>query len=140
MDGSATTRVDYGSEEAAMQAYLRDGERRAAGLGNRGPIRFTAAGELHPDIVDAYWRCGFYVFQGVLKPDELADIERDVRDILDRVPVERGATLDAKGRPALAVGLSKTSPVRGVSPATRVTRRPLRRLSAYMARSAASMT
>jgi hypothetical protein len=102
MDGSATPRVDYGSEEAAMQAYLSDGERRAASLGNRGPIRFAAAGALHPDILDAYWRCGFYVFEGVLKADELADIERDVHDILDRLPAERGAALDAKGRPALA--------------------------------------
>ena len=39
---------DYGPEEAAMQAYLRDGERRAMALGNRGPIRFTPTGELHP--------------------------------------------------------------------------------------------
>ncbi|MFI5002049.1 MAG: phytanoyl-CoA dioxygenase family protein [Reyranellales bacterium] len=97
-----TPTVDYGSEEAAMQAYLRDGERRAYALGNRGPIRFTADGKLHPDILDAYWRCGFYVFEGVLRPDELADIERDFLDIQDRLPVERGAPLDAKGRPALA--------------------------------------
>jgi len=102
MDGSPTTRVDYGSEEAAMQAYLRDGETRAATLGNRGPIRFTADGDLHPDIVEAYWRCGFYVFEGVLEADELLDIERDLHEILDRLPVERGAALDAKGRPALA--------------------------------------
>ena len=54
MDGSPTTRVDYGPEEEAMQAYLREGERRAAALGNRGPIRFTATGTLHPDIVEAY--------------------------------------------------------------------------------------
>ena len=105
MDGSrGTGGVDYGPEEAAMQAYLRDGERRAAGLGNRGPIRFTRSGELHPDIVEAYWRCGFYVFEGVLKADELADIERDLLDILDRLPTERGAALDAKGRPALGAG------------------------------------
>src|SRR6202000_2414529 len=82
---------DYGPEEAAMQAYLHDGERRAAALGNRGPIRFTAAGELHPEIVEAYWRCGFYVFEGVLKADELADIERDLHAIIERLPVERGA-------------------------------------------------
>ena len=100
MDGSTTARVDYGSEEAAMQAYLRDGERRAAALGNRGPIRFTAAGELHPDILEAYGRCGFYVFEGVLKPDELADIERD----LQRHPrppagrARRGARRQAAGR------------------------------------------
>ena len=42
MDGS--TKVDYGAEEAAMQAYLRAGEQRAASLGNRGPIRFTDKG------------------------------------------------------------------------------------------------
>jgi hypothetical protein len=93
MDGSPTTRVDYGSEEAAMQAYLRDGEARAATLGNRGPIRFTGAGELHPDIVEAYWRCGFYVFEGVLEADELLDIERDLHEILDRLPpAGRGLT------------------------------------------------
>ena len=102
MDGSATPRVDYGSEEAAMQAYLSEGEKRAATLGNRGPIRFTDEGELHPDIVEAYWRCGFYVFEDVLKPDELADIERDLHDILERLPVEKGAAVDRKGRPALA--------------------------------------
>jgi hypothetical protein len=93
--------IDYGPEEAAMQAYLKDGERRAYALGNRGPICFTPDGALHPDIVEAYWRCGFYIFEGVLKADELADIERDLHDILDRLPTERGAPLDAKGRPAV---------------------------------------
>ena len=94
--------ITYGSEEAAMQAYLREGEKRAFALGNRGPIRFTDRGELHPDIVEAYWRCGFYIFEGVLKPDELSDIERDLHEIIDRLPVEKGAALDAKGRPALS--------------------------------------
>src|SRR5690349_17542630 len=64
--------VDYGTEEAAMQAYLAEGERRAYAIGNRGPIRFAADGKLHPDILEAYWRCGFYVFEGVLGPAELA--------------------------------------------------------------------
>src|SRR5216684_1739806 len=36
MDGSPTTRVDYGSEEAAMQAYLRNGEARGAALDAKG--------------------------------------------------------------------------------------------------------
>ncbi len=92
---------DYGAEEAAMQAYLREGGEAAYALGNRGPIRFTAEGRIHPDILDAYWRCGFYVFENVLKADELADIEADLKDILDRLPVEKGAPVDAKGRPAL---------------------------------------
>jgi len=96
--------TDYGPEEVAMRAYLRDGEQRAFALGNRGPIRFAADGAVHPEILEAYWRCGFYVFEGVLKADELADIEADVHDILDRLPVEKGATVDARGRPALGVG------------------------------------
>lgn len=99
MDG-----VSYGAEEAAMQAYIREGEKRAFALGNRGPIRFTDTGDLDPDIVEAYWRCGFYVFEGALRPEELADIERDLFDIMDRLPVEKGAEVDRKGRPALALG------------------------------------
>ena len=94
--------TDYGEQEAAMRAYLAEGEQRAFGLCNRGPIRFTADGKLHPDILDAYWRCGFYVFEGVLDADELADLEADLRDILDRLPVRKGAALDRHGRPALA--------------------------------------
>ena len=94
--------VDYGNQEAAMRAYLAEGEQRAFALGNRGPIRFTAEGKVHPDILAAYWRCGFYVFEGVLKADELADIEADIKNILDRLPVRRGAEVDRHGRPALA--------------------------------------
>jgi len=96
--------TDYGPEEAAMQAYLRDGERRAYALGNRGPIRFGADGKLHPEILEAYWRCGFYVFEGVLGQGELADIEADLKSMLDRLPAEQGSDLDAKGRPALNAG------------------------------------
>jgi hypothetical protein len=97
------TRIDYGPEESAMRAYLEAGARRAETLGNRGPIRFTADGTIHADILDAYLQTGFYVFEDVLQPEELADIEADVHDILDRLPVARGAARDAKGRPALAV-------------------------------------
>lgn len=101
--------VDYGPEEAAMRAYFGAGEERAFELGNRGPIRFTPDGKLHPEILDAYWRCGFYVFEGVLKADELADIEADLKNILDRLPVERGSPVDAKGRPALAADCQGTT-------------------------------
>ena len=98
--------VDYGPEEAAMQAYLQAGEARALQLGNRGPLRFTAEGRIHPDILEAYWRCGFYVFEGVLGTEELAEIEADIKtNVLGRLPVARGAAVDAQGRPALAQGL-----------------------------------
>ena len=99
------TRIDYAAEDAAMRDYMAEGENRAYALGNRGPIRFTAEGSIHPDILEAYWRCGFYVFEGVLKPDELADIEADLHDIQARLPVEKGAEVDSLGRPAMGVGL-----------------------------------
>jgi hypothetical protein len=94
--------ADYGPQEAAMRAYCQEGEARAYALGNRGPIRFTDDGKLHPDILDAYWRCGFYVFEGVLGPEELADIEADFLAIREQLPTERGSPVDAHGRPALS--------------------------------------
>lgn len=100
-DTRSHTGVDFGADEAAMQQYQAEGLARAMALGNRGPIRFIGNGALHPDIVEAYWRCGFYVFEGVLKPDELADIEADVNDMRSRFPAQQGLTVDAQGRPAL---------------------------------------
>jgi len=94
--------VDYGAEQAAMDAYLAAGGRRAETLGNRGPIRFDADGRIASDILDAYWRCGFYVFEGVLGAAELAEIEAELTNILDRLPSRQGSPVDAKGRPALS--------------------------------------
>ena len=98
---TTVTGVDYGPDEAAMQAYLREGEARAMALGNRGPIRFDANGGLHPDAAEAFSRCGFYVFEEVLGADELADVEADLLAILDRLPSAKGSPVDAKGRPAI---------------------------------------
>jgi hypothetical protein len=93
--------TDYGDEQDAMAEYRRAGEERAMALGNRGPIRFNADGSLAEDIVEAYWRCGFYVFTGVLGEEELADIETDIANILERSPVTEGARVDLHGRPAI---------------------------------------
>ena len=97
--------VDYGAEEAAMQTYCEAGAKRALALGNRGPVRFDAHGRVHPDILEAYWRCGFYVLEGVLRPAELADLENDVHAMLERLPSERGSPVDHHGRPALGADL-----------------------------------
>jgi hypothetical protein len=94
--------VDYGSEQAAMERYREEGEARAMRLGNRGPVRFDRAGKLDPAILEAYSRCGFYVFEGLLREDELKDIERDVAEIAARAPVTKDAKVDRQGRPALS--------------------------------------
>ena len=92
-----------------MAAYLCDGERRALELGNRGPIRLTADGDLHPEILESYWHHGFYVFEAVVDADELDDLRTDFKEILERLPTSQDSTLDAKGRPALGVGLKAPS-------------------------------
>lgn len=97
--------VDYGEDEAAMEKYRRDGEARALALDNRGPIRYDQSGKLDPAIVESYTRHGFYILEGVLDQDELDEIERDVADLLERVPVTKEAVVDRHGRPALGVGL-----------------------------------
>jgi hypothetical protein len=90
-----------------MAEYSRAGEARARALGNRGPIRLDADGRLAPDILDAYWTHGFYVFEGVAGPEELAELRADVDAILERAPVEPGATVDRNGRPAFGEGVLK---------------------------------
>ena len=62
----------------AMKEYFAKGIERAHALGNRGPIRLGRDGKLHPDILDAYWERGFYVFEGVVGPEELAELRADV--------------------------------------------------------------
>ncbi len=96
--------VDYGEAEADMFRYREAGTARALALDNRGPLRFGPDGSLDPAILDSYWRHGFYVFEGVLGPEELAEIERDLVDLLDRAPVSPGAETDRHGRPAFDHG------------------------------------
>ncbi len=86
---------------AEMAEYLRHGEARAAALGNRGPVRRTADGRLHPDILAAFDVHGFYVFEGVVDEQELAELRAGAEDMISRAPVRRGEKVDALGRPAL---------------------------------------
>ena len=85
---------------ASMAAYQADGVARARLLGNRGPVRLGADGKLHPSILDAYWEHGFYIFEGVIGDQELAELQTDVNFLLEHAPTGKEAALDAKGRPA----------------------------------------
>ena len=96
---------NFGSEEEAMQAYFAAGKSRAAALNNRGPLRFTANGDLHPEIVDEYLKTGFYIFEGVLRPEELAELKSEVLEMIDRLPAHPGSATDLSGRPALGADL-----------------------------------
>lgn len=93
-------------EARALAEYARAGEREAHLLGNRGPLRLTDDGKLPREIADAYWRCGFYVFEGALQAGELEDLRSDMEDAIARAPFTKDAAVDARGRPALGADLA----------------------------------
>ncbi|MGB0997172.1 MAG: hypothetical protein ACPGXJ_02755, partial [Pseudomonadales bacterium] len=71
------------SEYTSTQTdYVNEGVQRAQELGNRGPVRFDAAGNLHPDILEAYWRTGFYVFENLVDQAEIQLLRNEIDDLL----------------------------------------------------------
>lgn len=91
----------YGEHADAMREYLRNGERKALRLNNRGPIRFAKNGDLAADILDAYSKYGFYVFEGVIADEELNDIKQDLETMRKTFPTEPNGKLTKDGKPAL---------------------------------------
>ena len=104
---SMTNTLTAEAHNASMQDYVRVGTESALALGNRGPIRFDASGKLAADILDAYWRHGFYVFEGMIEAAEIELLRRDYAGIIDRAPIDNDADVDAKGRPALGVDMAR---------------------------------
>ncbi len=90
-----------------MIDYINKGEKAAYGLANRGPIKFGPDGCLDPDILEAYWRYGYYVLEGVVDDLELADLRVDIERVLTMAPVEPETDIDAHGRPALNLQFEK---------------------------------
>lgn len=106
MDGPTPTLTAAGHARA-MADYSRAGEARAQALGNRGPIRFDTDGKLDRAILNSYWTHGFYVFEGVVGPEELQELRAAVDDVLARAPVAPDATVDRLGRPVPFEGVIK---------------------------------
>ena len=101
MSLEGTPRMQVASEHAAsLSAYAEAGKARALALGNRGPVKFKANGKLVDEILDAYWETGFYVFEGLVAQAEIELLQSAMADLLDRAPVDNGATVDHQGRPA----------------------------------------
>ena len=100
----ATTIAAYGS---TIAAYGSEGERMAYELGNRGPIKFNDNGTLDKEIVDTYWRYGFYVFERVVEEEELLELRADLADVFERAPHTKDALTDSRGRPAFGAAQSE---------------------------------
>ena len=107
--------MPYIDSDEAVATYISEGEQKALQLGNRGPIRFDDDGTLEPEILDAFWKYGFYVLEGALGKDELDDLQADLERVFERAPRDKDATVDSKGRPAIGSDLAK-SPFRFSKP------------------------
>ena len=103
----ATTEPTRAKHAEGMAAYLQQGLRRAQEIGNRGPVRFDADGRLHPEILSAYWKHGYYIFEGVIGQAEIDELRRDAGMMLERAPVGPDARVDAQGREALGLDAAR---------------------------------
>ena len=88
--------VDGSKQQAFAQA-----ERDALALGNRGPLLIDADGRVDEDILDTYWRTGFYIFEGVLDQAEIAELQQEFHELTARAPAGSGCDTDRAGRPAI---------------------------------------
>lgn len=91
----------------SMADYSHAGAMRAHALGNRGPISFGTDGKIAPEILESYWKHGFFVLEDVVGADELQELRADVDRVLAGAPASPGSTLDGDGRPALGAGIVK---------------------------------
>ena len=87
--------------DGSMASAFAQAERDALALGNRGPLLIDAAGRVDETILDAYRRNGFYVFEGLLLQAEMAELQREFRDLSARAPAGSGCDTDRAGRPAI---------------------------------------
>ena len=90
----------YGKDADKMELYLKEGEKKALDLGNRGPIKFDDNGNLCKEIRKSYSEYGFYIFENVIDPKELNDIKEDLENLITNFPTGPDSKLDAKGDPA----------------------------------------
>jgi hypothetical protein len=104
---TAASPLSAAEHERAMRDYGRRAEARARALGNRGPIRLGSDGKLLPEILESYWTHGFYVFQGVVGPQELAELRADIEAVLAAAPITPEAAVDRLGRPTVDQGILK---------------------------------
>jgi hypothetical protein len=100
MPSNSTMPLTAEAHAETMAGYTVRGVERGRQLDNRGPLRRNESGNLHPDILSAYWDKGFYIFEGLVDADEIRLLRDDMQYLFDHAPTGRGAVYDAQGRPA----------------------------------------
>ena len=90
-----------------LKQYFDAGAKRAQEIGNRGPLKLNKNGVLEQEILEAFEREGFYVFEGVVEPLELGDLRVEIDSLLERAPTGRYSRVDKFGRPAFGEGFKR---------------------------------
>lgn len=83
--------------------YCAKGIKRAAELGNRGPLEFDKNGNVVGDALEIYHEHGFYIFEDVIADEEIQTLRSEVDKTLAHAPVSPDSDLDANGDPAVGV-------------------------------------
>jgi hypothetical protein len=86
----------------------------ALSLGNRGPLELGPDGRPPSHIVDAFERFGFYVFEGLIQPPELAELQQDMHTVLESATFAKrngDPTFDHFGVPVTTSSFGFTKPL-----------------------------
>ena len=90
-----------------MNEYILEGLDNSKLLDNRSQVIYDENGNLSKDIINKYNKYGFYVFENIVKIDELNVLKEEVDKVIDGAPISPGSKLDKKGEPALFRDLRK---------------------------------
>ena len=71
----------------SMTTYLKEGITIASRINNKGPLLLDENGKLHPKILKAYEKYGFYIFENVIDDRELQELRADAQNMIERAPV-----------------------------------------------------
>ena len=88
--------------------YFKTGEEKLC-IAQSGSHKVYRRWGVHPDILSAYWRYGFYVLEGLIQQGEVDNLVADFNEVMDRAPKNSKTTLDAKGRPSVAAQFERAT-------------------------------
>ena len=77
----------------SMTTYLKEGITIASRINNKGPLLLDKKGKLHPKILKAYEKYGFYIFENVIDDRELQELRADAQNMIERIKNEYFTTI-----------------------------------------------
>ena len=107
----------------SITSYIRNGEKVAHELDNRGSVKFNPDGSLDQAITEAYWHYGFYVFEDVINAEELNELmdagKFDYYELRGREVIFYWRTIEPAARKPVDFTVTATIPGKYTGPASR---------------------